>query len=124
MGEPIPASKLSIALVAVAKCGNIVGQVFEDKVVNFKDVGVIVAGLGSLTGLLNIDLSGCVDEAGKLTESARAQAVQAFKVAFDISDDDTEAFAEESLDACATALLAFVKAKGALAKLQPKLKAA
>ena len=120
MGEVIPASKLSAALVAVAKAGNIVGQVFEDKVVNFKDVGVIVSGLGSLTGLLNIDLSGCVDEAGKLTESARADALKAFKLAFEISDDGVEGFVEEALDACATALLAFVKAKGALAKLKPK----
>lgn len=121
MGEPTPVSKLSVALVAVAKCGNIVGQVFEDRVVNFKDVGVVVAGLGSLTGLLNIDLAGLVDELGKLTEAARADALKAFKVAFDIPEGGTEEFVEEALDAASTALLAFVKAKSALAKLKPRV---
>jgi hypothetical protein len=123
MGEPT-VSQLSEALVAVANAGNIVGQVFEDKVVNFKDLGVIIAGLGSLSGLASINFPAALDEAGKLTEGARANAVAAFKAAFEIPEEGAEEFLEAALDAALTALLAFVKAKDALGRLVPKLKAA
>lgn len=113
-------SALSTALVAIAKAANLAGKVFEDGAVSLSDLGTIIGGLGDLSGLASVDLAGCVNEAGVLTEAAKAEAVVAFSKAFDLKADSLEGGIEGAIDAALTILVGIVKGKAALGALVPK----
>lgn len=106
------------ALVAVAKASNLVGAVFADGKASLSDVGIIIGGLGDISGLAGVDLAGVLDEVGKLKEADKVAAVAAFKTAFDLPDNTVEAAIEVAVDAALTALVAFDKSKQALALLK------
>lgn len=111
---------LSQALVSVAKSANLVGKVLEDGQVGVSDLGTVIAGLGDLSGLAAINLSAVVNEAGALTDAAKAEAVAAFSKAFDLKQDAAEGAIEGAVDAALTILVGVIKGKAALGVLVPK----
>jgi hypothetical protein len=108
------------ALVAIAKASNVIGKVFEDGAVGLNDLGVIFGSMGDLQGLVGINYAAALSEAGKLSPAVKAEAVAAFKKAFDLPNDVTEAAVEGGVDAAFTVLEGVVKGQAALALLLPK----
>lgn len=106
------------ALVSVAKASNLVGAVFADGKASLSDVGLIIGGLGDLSGIASIDFAGVLDEAGKLKDADKAAGVVAFKTAFDLPDNTTEAAIELAVDAALGVLVSFDKTKQAIALLK------
>ena len=107
-------------LVAVAKASNVVGKVFADGSVGLNDLSVIFASFADFQGLVNLDYAKAFNEAGKLSPAVKAEAVAAFKQAFDLPGDVTEAAVEGGVDAAFTILEGVVKGQVALALLLPK----
>lgn len=113
-------SNLVAVLVAVAKASNVLGKVFADGAVGLNDLGVIFGSLGDLQGLVGLDYAAALGEAGKLSPAVKAEAVAAFKKAFDLPDDVAEEGVEVAVDAALGFVESFVKGQAALALLLKK----
>lgn len=113
MSSKLPVASLTLALLAAASVGNLVGKVLEDEKVNFADFGAIIGGIGELAVITDIKLGAAASEALELDEAEKASVIAAFKSKFDLKADVTEGAVEALVDAALGVLVSFAKAREA-----------
>lgn len=113
-------SALSDALVKVARVFNLVGKVYEDDKLSWKDALTVWSGLGDLGALSSIDFSGVASEVGKLSDKAKDEAIAKFVKTFDLPSDASEATYELAVDAAFDILLGLAKGRRVFSHLCPK----
>jgi hypothetical protein len=89
---------LSKATVAFSKIGSAIGDAFEDKQINIKDIPEAVEIITVLPSFAAIKYSELVAEAKDLDATEKVQLGELFKVNFNIINDDLEATIEEGVD--------------------------
>lgn len=89
---------LSKAVVAVGKIGSSIGDAFEDKKIDFKDIPEAVEIITVLPSLTAIKYAELVAEAKDLDHSEKLILAQLFNDNFNIVNDSLEATIEEGIE--------------------------